>query len=218
MNIILLGGPGSGKGTPAVALVKHFSLVHISTGQLFRKHMQEGTELGSLARSYMDKGELVPDAVSVSMLRARLEQPGARQGFILDGFPRTLPQAEALEVITEELDCPIHGVLSLEVPDEDIVTRLSGRLTCKECGAVFHPTYSPFETCPYQKCNGEFLYQRKDDNPETVRERLQVFHHETAPLIDYYKKSGLLVPVDGTGDIETVTNRMLDAARGLLFG
>ncbi|HLF90196.1 MAG TPA: adenylate kinase [Anaerolineales bacterium] len=218
MNIILLGGPGSGKGTQAIALVKHFSLVHISTGQLFRQHMQQGTELGSLARSYIDKGELVPDAISVKMLRARLEQPDTRQGFILDGFPRTLPQAEALETITQDLDCPIHGVLSLEVPDDDIVTRLSGRQTCKECGAVFHPTYSPFEACPYQKCNGEFLYQREDDNPETIRERLQVFHHETAPLIAYYRNSGTLVSIDGTGDIETVTNRMLDAARGLLLG
>jgi adenylate kinase len=215
MNIILLGGPGSGKGTQAAALVKHFSLIHISTGQLFRKQMEQETELGTLARSYIDKGELVPDEISVKMLRARLEQPDTAQGFILDGFPRTLLQAEALETITQELDCPIHGVLYLEVPDDDIVTRLAGRQTCKECGAVFHPIYTPFEVCPYQKCAGEFLYQREDDSPETIRERLQIFHRETAPVIAYYKNSGLLFTVDGTGDIETVTTRMLEAARGL---
>ncbi|MCB9135645.1 MAG: adenylate kinase [Anaerolineales bacterium] len=216
MNLILLGGPGSGKGTQALALVQKFSLLHISTGQLFRKHMQEGTELGVLAQSYIDHGNLVPDKISIQMLRARLEQPDARAGFILDGFPRTLPQAEALALITQELNCPIDGVLSLEVADEDIVTRITGRQTCRECGAVFHVTFSPFATCPFQKCTGEYLYQREDDRAETVRERLQVFHHQTAPLIDYYQNLGILIPVDGSGEISAVTDRMLHATQSLL--
>lgn len=215
MNIILLGGPGSGKGTQASVLAKHFSLIHISTGQLFRKHMQLGTELGKLARTYIDEGELVPDVISIQMLRARLEQPDIRRGFILDGFPRTLVQAAALETITQQFACPIDGVLSLEVPDEAIVKRLAGRQTCRECGLVFHPIYSPFKGCPYQTCEGEFLYQRKDDSPETVRERLEIFHHTTAPLIAYYRRSGLLVTVDGTGEIEAVTTRVLEAVHHL---
>lgn len=215
MNLILLGGPGAGKGTQALALTQKFPLLHISTGQLFRKHMEEGTELGMLAHRYIDHGNLVPDEISIQMLRARLEEPDARAGYILDGFPRTLPQAEALAKMTQELNCPINGVIYLDVPDENIVTRIAGRQTCRECGAVFHLTFSPFETCPFQKCSGEYLYQRDDDRPETVRERLQVFHRQTAPLIEYYRNLELLISVDGSGDIATVSDKMLEAIQSL---
>jgi adenylate kinase len=215
LDIVLLGGPGSGKGTQAQQLCEKLNLVHVASGDLFRENLNKETELGKLAQTYMDRGELVPDDVTVAMVRDRLERPDTEQGIVLDGFPRTLPQAEALDEMLASMDRQIEGVLYIKVSDEEIVKRLSGRLICRECQATFHVVYNPFETCPYNKCEGEYLYQRDDDKPETVRARLKTYHNQTAPLIDYYRDAGLLVEVDGEGDVSEVTERTLAAARSL---
>ncbi len=212
MNLILLGGPGSGKGTQAEALKLRFGLLHLSSGQLFRRHIREQSELGKQAEAVINQGNLVPDEITVAMLRERLQASDARAGAILDGFPRTLAQAKALNGLMEELGRQLAGVISIEVADEEIVRRLSGRLVCRECDTAFHQIFSPFTACPFEKCQGEHLYRREDDEPETIRERLQVFHRLTEPLIEYYEQTGLLTPVDGQGTIEQVTRRVLEAA------
>jgi adenylate kinase len=211
----LLGGPGSGKGTQAEQLSKELKLPHIATGDLFRDNLQNVTDLGKLAKTYMDRGELVPDDVTDAMVAERLARSDTRDGFILDGFPRTLPQARALADMLAGLKRRIAGVLYINVSDEAIVDRLSGRLICRNCQTPFHRQFKPPRNpgvC--DNCSGE-LYQRADDNPDTVRARLKTFHAQTEPLIGHYAKAGLLHEISGEGDVSAVVARSLAAARSL---
>ncbi|MBE6413101.1 MAG: adenylate kinase [Verrucomicrobiaceae bacterium] len=194
-NLIMLGAPGSGKGTRAVALCEVLNVVQVATGDLFRNNIKGGTELGKLAKSYIDKGELVPDEVTASMVKDRLQQPDTQKGFILDGFPRTIKQAEMLESILKELGEEITAVIFLDVPDAEIVKRISGRVICEKCQAPYHKEYSPSKVegvC--DKCGGK-LYTRDDDKPETVLNRLEVFRKNTFPLVEFYEKKGLIVRI-----------------------
>ncbi|MBD3310506.1 adenylate kinase [Candidatus Woesearchaeota archaeon] len=191
MKIILLGAPGVGKGTIAKELVIKYGIPQVSTGDLFRENIQKGTDLGKKAKAYMEKGELVPDDVTVSMLRERISRQDCRKGFILDGFPRTIPQAEALEELTA-----IDNVINLECPDEIIVMRLSNRRTCSKCGAIYNlVTIPPKEPGKCDKCGGK-LVQREDDKEEAIRNRLEVYRKQTSPLVEYYDRKGLLVSID----------------------
>lgn len=210
MNIIFLGPPGAGKGTQAKILVEKYGIPQISTGDMLREHVAKGTELGLKAKEYMEKGQLVPDVIILDMVKERLSQPDAQKGFILDGFPRTVAQAEALDKILEEMSKKIEFVLALIVPDEELVTRLTGRRTCKNCGMMYHIKFKPPKVegkC--DACGGE-LYQRADDNEETVRNRLKVYHEQTAPLIEYYKKKEVLFEVDGNKSIEEITQQLVN--------
>lgn len=215
LDIILLGAPGSGKGTQAQHICSELNLPHIASGDLFRENLKNETELGKLAKTYMDRGELVPDDVTVAMVRERLSRPDASKGFVLDGFPRTLPQAEALTAMMAELNRQIDGVVYIKVSDEEIVKRLSGRWICRNCQTPYHTLYNPPKTpgvCDV--CGGE-LYQRDDDNPTTVRARLQTFHNQTESLIDYYRRAGLLIEVNGEGDVADITRRTLEVVQNL---
>ncbi|MBN2007403.1 MAG: adenylate kinase [Anaerolineae bacterium] len=203
--IILLGPPGSGKGTQASVLCNALSLPHVASGDLFRYNLKNETELGLKAKAYMDKGELVPDDITIAMVLDRLARPDCQNGVLLDGFPRTLAQAEALDKALAEQGVAINLVLNVQVPDEEIVNRLSGRLICRECQEPFHTMFKPFATCPHGKCKGEHLYQRDDDKPETVRNRLEVYWNQTSPLIQYYQGKGVLTDINGYQDIEAVT-------------
>jgi len=202
--IILLGPPGSGKGTQAAHVRDALNLPHVASGDLFRHHLNNQTELGLKARTYMDRGDLVPDDITIAMVMERLSQPDCAGGALLDGFPRTLPQAEALDQALAAKGHKISIVPLIAVPDEVIVERLSGRIICRECQATFHKTFNPFQTCPHGKCEGEHLYQRDDDKPETVRSRLEVFWAQTSPLVDYYRGKGVLVEVNGDQTMEAV--------------
>ncbi len=215
MNIVLLGGPGSGKGTQAERLHSALGLIHVASGDLFRDNMNRNTPLGEAAREYMNRGDLVPDEVTIEMLRDRLSEADVEVGLVLDGFPRTLPQARALERMLEETGQRLDGVLHVKVPDETIVERLSGRLVCRKCPATFHRLFNPFAECPQGLCHGEHLYQREDDRPETVRSRLATYHTQTEPLIDYYEARGLLATVDGVGEVAQVTERCVAALEEL---
>ncbi len=204
MNLILLGGPGAGKGTQAKLIVEKYKIPQISTGDMLREAVKQGTELGKKAKEYMDKGELVPDEIVIGIVKERLKQPDCDRGFILDGFPRTIAQAEALDKILDEIGKKIDAVINIQVPEEEIVRRIVNRRTCKNCGAIYHLIYSPpKEPNKCDKCGGE-LYQRDDDKEETVRERLRVYREQTEPLIEYYQKKGILYNVDGTKDINGV--------------
>ena len=209
LDIILLGAPGSGKGTQAVQLSQRYNVRRIATGDLFRKNIEAETDLGKLAKKYMDRGELVPDNLTEAMVRERLSRPDTQAGFILDGFPRTLPQAEALTEIMTDMQRRIDCVLYISVPDVDIVERLSGRLICRDCQSPFHKLHHPFKTCPYNRCQGEFLYQREDDSPETVLTRLRTYHRQTAPLIQYYREAGVLIEINGVGQLSQVYERTI---------
>ncbi|MEW5961639.1 MAG: adenylate kinase [Chloroflexota bacterium] len=215
MNIVLFGAPGSGKGTQAEHLCAALNLIHVSSGDLFRENLKNETGLGRLAKTYMDKGQLVPDDVTVAMVKERLGRPDAQAGVVLDGFPRTLPQAEALDRALAEMDRRVDGVVYIKVSDEEVVRRLSGRVICRECQTPFHQVFNPFKSCPFNKCHGEYLYQRDDDKPETVRARLATFYQQTAPLIDHYRQAGLLLEVEGEGEVADVTARTLAAASSL---
>jgi adenylate kinase len=206
--IILLGPPASGKGTQAAALREYLDLPHVASGDLFRYNLKNETELGLKAKSYMDRGALVPDDITIAMVMDRLDRPDCEDGALLDGFPRTIAQAEALDEALAEKGSQVDRVLNIVVPDEEVVKRLSGRLICRECQEPFHKIFKPFETCPYGKCHGEHLYQRDDDKPETVRKRLKVYWEQTSPLVDYYKQKGILVDIDGDQSIEAVTNAL----------
>jgi adenylate kinase len=204
MNIIIFGPPGAGKGTQAKKMVDFYGIPQISTGDILRANVREGTELGLAAKAYMDKGELVPDEVLIGIIKNRLKEEDCEKGFILDGYPRTIPQADALATILDEINKPIDVVLNLEVPDEELVERLSGRLMCSNCGASYHRTFNPpkkEDVCDV--CGGE-LFQRDDDREEAVKNRLTVYKRQTQPLIDYYAKKSLLVSLDGTKGIDEV--------------
>lgn len=215
MNIILLGGPGSGKGTQAERIQSQLGLTHVASGDLFRENLNNKTELGILAEQYMSRGELVPDEVTIAMVRERLQRPDIQQGVVFDGFPRTLTQAAKLDEMMAELGQKINGVFYIKVSDDEIVRRLSGRLICRECQTPFHKEFNPFTKCPFDKCNGEYLYQREDDKPETVRARLRTYYEQTSPLIDYYQKAGLLITINGEKAIDEVTQDILEAVRQL---
>jgi adenylate kinase len=215
MYLVLLGPPGAGKGTQAERLEENLDLPHVSSGELFRENMRDETELGLLAKTYIDRGDLVPDDVTIGMIRKRLSRPDCERGAILDGFPRTQPQALALDNMLADMGRRLDGVLYLSVPDEELVRRLSGRWLCRECQTAYHTVFSPPTTGGLCDVCGGQLYQREDDKPETVRARLDVYHERTAPLIEYYRNQGLLVEVDGSGDIEAVQAAMLGAVRSL---
>ncbi len=204
MNIILFGAPGAGKGTQAVELVKKFHLIHISTGEMFRNAIANQTAMGKLANSYIVKGELVPDEVTVGLVKERLAQEDCKNGFILDGFPRTLPQAECLDQICHELNIALDYVIDIEVPVDDLIERLSGRRVCKDCGASYHILFNkPKVEGICDHCNGP-LYTRKDDNKESVTVRLHTYQEQTKPLIEYYKNKGLLLEINGQQEIDDV--------------
>jgi len=204
MNLILLGAPGAGKGTQAKLISEKYGIPQIATGDMLREAVAKGTELGKKAKEYMDKGELVPDEIVIGIVRDRLQQSDCEKGFILDGFPRTLAQAKALDDMLKELGKEIDAVINIYVPENEIITRIVNRRTCKNCGAVYHLIYNPpKEDNKCDKCGGE-LYQRDDDKEETVRERLKVYQKMTEPLIAYYREKGKLYDVDGTKDIEGV--------------
>jgi len=213
MDLVLLGAPGSGKGTQAEYLRREMGLTHIASGDLFRDHLERKTELGMRAAEYMTHGALVPDAITIDMLRERVNQPDTANGVLLDGFPRTMEQAIALNEMMACLGREISAVVYIEVPDEELVERLSGRLICRECQVPFHRIANPFRTCPVGKCQGEHLYQRTDDAPETVRARLVTYHRQTAPVIDYYRLINLLITVPGSGPVESVQRATLAAVR-----
>lgn len=215
MYLILLGPPGSGKGTQAERLCKQLDFSHVASGDLFRDHLKRETDTGKLARSYIDKGQLVPDDVTIAMVKERLFRSDCRGGTILDGFPRTRAQAEALDSILQELGQQLTGVLFMAVPDDVLIERLSGRRICRKCQAPYHVLFSPpreAQTCDL--CAGE-LYQRDDDQPETIKARLDVYHKQTTPLIKFYKAANLLHEVDGNKDIDQVTDTMLTIIRSL---
>lgn len=198
MIIIMLGAPGAGKGTQAERICSSYSLPHISTGDIFRANIKGNTDLGREAKSYMDRGELVPDELTVRILKDRVSQEDCKGGYVLDGFPRTIPQAEALDEMLETLGIKADHAIDVEVPDDNIVRRMGGRRSCPNCGQIFHIEYAkPEKEGICDKC-GTALVIRDDDRDETVRNRLKVYHEQTQPLIDYYKKSGILKEVDGT--------------------
>ena len=204
MKIIMLGAPGAGKGTQAKRIAEKYSIPHISTGDIFRANIKNGTELGKKAKSYMDQGLLVPDELTCDLVVDRISQPDAANGYVLDGFPRTIPQAEALTAALEKRGEKVDYAINVEVPDSNIINRMSGRRACLSCGATYHVEYNPPKAegiC--DTCKGE-LVLRDDDKPETVKKRLDVYHAQTQPLIDYYQAAGALVEVDGTQDINVV--------------
>jgi adenylate kinase len=214
MNIVFLGPPGAGKGTQAKILIERYGIPQVSTGDMLREHRAKGTELGKKAQEYMDKGQLVPDEIILGMVKDRLSQPDCQKGFILDGFPRTVAQAEALDKLLSEMGKKLDFALALIVPDDLLVERLTGRRTCKNCGMMYHIKYKPPKVegkCDV--CGGE-LYQRPDDNEETVRNRLKVYHEQTAPLIEYYKNKGILREIDGSKSIEEITQQIISILEG----
>ncbi len=214
MQIIIMGPPGAGKGTQAVKIVERFKIPQISTGDMFRAAVKEGTELGKKAKACMDAGTLVPDEVTVGIVRERLSKDDCKGGFILDGFPRTVEQAEALEKILDELNLKLTKVLNIRVPAEFLIERAVGRRICKTCGATYHVKFNPpknDDAC--DNCGGK-LYQRADDNEETMKKRLSVYEESTRPLIEYYEKVGLYVEVDGRQPIDKVTEELINVLSG----
>jgi len=213
MRLILLGPPGAGKGTQAKLLVNRFAIPQVSTGDMLRAAVKAGTRLGQEAKRYMDQGALVPDAVIIGLVRERLRQPDCAGGYILDGFPRTVAQAEALEKTLAALHASLDHVVSLEAPTEDLVLRIAGRRTCRNCGAMYHVRFSPSQTDGRCDACGGSTYQRDDDHEETVRRRLGVYAEQTTPLISFYEARGLLRRVPGTGEIAEISQR-ISAALG----
>lgn len=204
MKIIMLGAPGAGKGTQAKMIAEKYHLPHVSTGDIFRANLKQGTELGKKAKEYMDKGALVPDELTVEILLDRVAQDDCKDGYVLDGFPRTIPQAEVLDRELEKLGDHVDLAIDVEVPDANIVKRMSGRRACLKCGATYHIEHIPPKQEGICDVCGEKLVQRDDDKPETVQKRLDVYHEQTAPLIEYYTKAGILKSVDGTVDMKDV--------------
>lgn len=209
MNIIMLGAPGAGKGTQAAVLCEHFGIPTISTGNMIREALKNGTEMGLKAKSFMDEGKLVPDEVVIGIVKERLTGDDCKKGFILDGFPRTIPQAEALD----NMGVDIQYVINIDVSDEKIINRMSGRRVCEDCGRPYHTeTLKPKKDGVCDDCGGT-LVQRKDDHPDTVLARLDVYHKETEPLVDYYKKQGKLINVAGQDSVEETTDLILKAMK-----
>ncbi len=214
MHILLMGPPGAGKGTQAAELVKEFAIPHISTGDMFRAAIKEGTALGREAKGYMDQGKLVPDSVTIGIVRERLAKDDCKKGFILDGFPRTVEQADALDGILKDLGLSLTRVLNINVPAADLIERATGRRICKKCGATYHVKFNPPKkegVC--DACGGE-LFQRADDTAETMKNRLSVYEASTKPLIDYYEKAGVYTEVDGRQAIDKVTADLISALKG----
>jgi adenylate kinase len=209
--IVLLGPPGAGKGTQAQLLSSKLNLVHISSGDIFRENLKAQTELGTIAQGYINRGELVPDDVTIAMIRERLKLPDCQKGALLDGFPRTAAQAEALAKLLPSVGGKVDCVPYITVPAELLIQRLSGRWTCPKCNRVYHDVFNPPVNPGKCDDDGTALYQRNDDKRETVENRIRVYENQTSPLIDFYKKSGLLFVVDGTQPIEKVTDQMLAA-------
>ncbi|MEU3189885.1 adenylate kinase [Streptomyces sp. NPDC006992] len=212
MRIVLVGPPGAGKGTQAAFLAKNLAIPHIATGDLFRANISQGTPLGQKAQEYMRAGQLVPDEVTIGMAKGRMEEEDAAGGFLLDGFPRNIAQAQALDGYLDETGLKLDAVLDLEVPEDEVVKRIAGRRICRnDSSHVFHVEYSPAKTdgvC--DACGGE-LYQREDDREETVRKRLEVYHSETEPIIDHYKAQGLVTTISALGTVSEVTERAMQA-------
>ena len=208
MRLVLLGAPGAGKGTQAKKLIEKHGIPQISTGDILRKAVADSTPLGKEAKSYMDKGELVPDKVVIGLIEDRLKQPDCKKGFILDGFPRNTAQAETLDAMLKKLNMPLDSALSVDVPKDDLMKRLTGRRTCKGCQQMYNVYFSPPKkngVC--DKCGGE-LFHRDDDKEETIKRRLDVYDAQTAPLISYYKKSGILKSVIGVGSIDEIFKKV----------
>jgi len=209
VNLVFLGPPGAGKGTQSSYIINDYKVVQISTGDILRSAVKEGTELGKMAKKYMDEGKLVPDDVIIGIVRERLKQDDCKNGFILDGFPRTIPQAVSLDaMLKDDLNISLTHIISLEVDDNLIMERLTGRRTCKGCGKVYHIKYNPPKkegVC--DDCGGE-LYQRDDDKEETIAKRLKVYHEQTSALKDYYKNSGKLYVVDGVGEVDDIYRKI----------
>ena len=204
MKIVMLGEPGDGKGTQAKMISEKYTIPHISTGDIFRANIKENTELGQKAKTYMDQGLLVPDELVVDLVVDRLAQDDAKKGYVLDGFPRTIPQAEALTEALANIGEKMDYAINVEVPDENIIDRMSGRRACVACGGTYHIKYNPTKTEGICDACGGDLILRDDDKPETVKQRLEVYHTQTQPLIDYYTKEGILKEVDGTQDLQKV--------------
>jgi adenylate kinase len=212
MRLVLVGPPGAGKGTQAEFIAEHYGIPKISTGDIFRANVSGGTELGQQAKKYMDAGDLVPDEVTNAMVRDRIAEPDAGQGFLLDGFPRNVSQADELNGMLHGLGTPLSVVLDLDVDHDEVVDRLAGRRSCKRCGHVVHVEPDAPEGGICEKCGGA-LYRRDDDAPETVRHRLEVYQKQTSPLIGFYRAAGLLVAIDAVGTVEDVTERAISALK-----
>ncbi|MGO8958810.1 MAG: adenylate kinase [Streptosporangiaceae bacterium] len=217
MRIVLVGPPGAGKGTQAQFIASHLSIPKISTGDIFRHNVSTGTELGQQAKSFMDRGDLVPDEITVAMVEARLLEDDAQTGFLLDGFPRTVPQAETLRKLLAGWDSRLDIVLELVVDDDEVVRRLSGRRTCRVCGRIWHVLFEPPSRAGLcDDCAGE-LFQRDDDRELTIRHRLDVYAQQTQPLIAFYADDGILLGIDATGPVEEITDRAMAALRRFLL-
>jgi adenylate kinase len=213
MRLVLVGPPGAGKGTQAQFISAHLGIPKISTGDIFRTNVSQGTELGQQAKKFMDAGDLVPDEITIGMVVSRLEEDDARKGFLLDGFPRNVPQAKTFNDLLLDAGTPLDVVLELVVDDDEVVRRLSGRRTCRSCGHIWHLDFDPPSAqgvCDI--CGGE-LFQRDDDKPETIRHRLEVYYEQTAPLVGYYAEARVLVGIDAMGPVDDVTERALAALR-----
>lgn len=214
---VMLGPPGAGKGTQAQRVTEELGLPHISSGDIFRENIKRETELGKLAKVYIDRGELVPDDVTISMIGERLSRPDCEQGALLDGFPRTPAQANALDDLLAGFQGKVDAVPFIKVPDDVLIERLTGRLTCRECGTVYHHKFNPPKQAGIcDLCGTEDLYQRDDDKVETVKNRINVYYQQTMPLIEYYKAAGTLVEIDGTQEIEKVTADLLDVLSSMV--
>lgn len=214
MRLVLLGAPGAGKGTQAKKLIEKYGIPQISTGDILRKAVADGTPLGKEAKVIMDKGELVPDKIVLGLVEERVKQADCKKGFILDGFPRNSAQAEALDKLLNDLQMPLDSALSVDVPKEDLMKRLTGRRTCKKCQQMYNVYYSPPKKGAIcDKCGGE-LFQRDDDKEETIKKRLDVYDAQTAPLIDYYSKKGIRKSVMGTGSIDEIFNKVCNILEG----
>ena len=209
MKIVMLGAPGAGKGTQAKRIAAQYGIPHISTGDIFRANIKNGTELGKKAKSFMDQGLLVPDELTVDLVIDRLGQDDCKKGYILDGFPRTIPQAEALDKALAGKGEKMDYAVDVDVPDENIISRMSGRRACTGCGATYHIVYNPSQKGDNCQVCGEALILRDDDKPETVQKRLSVYHEQTQPLIEYYQGKGILKTVDGTKNMDEVFEEIL---------
>lgn len=204
MKIIMLGAPGAGKGTQAKKIAEKYGIPHVSTGDIFRSNIKEGTELGRKAKEYIDQGALVPDELTIGMLMDRIQNEDCKNGYVLDGFPRTIPQAESLKEALSERGQKIDFAINVDVADENIINRMAGRRACISCGATYHLVYNPSKVPGICDVCGAELILRDDDKPETVKKRLSVYHDQTKPLIEYYGKTGVLVSIDGTQDLNKV--------------